>query len=280
MQRILLFLYSIRAFILFVVLELVAAWMILNYNSRQGAVFLNSSGQLTGSILDTKSSFLEYFYLGSINEALSEKNARLLKRLENLSPSGDTTYFELDSVFAHTFDFWSAKVINNSLHLHQNYLTLNKGRKQGIRQGMGVFNEQGVIGRVTGVSSNFATVISLLHTDLLISSKIKRGGVIASTRWDGVDSKRAKLLYVPRHVEVVVGDTVVTSGFNATFPEGINIGVIHEVAEGEETNYLDITLEFTTDFSKLSYVYLVENIMRQELDSLNNETNILPNDGQ
>jgi rod shape-determining protein MreC len=254
--------------------------MILNYNSRQGAVFLNSSGQLTGSILHTRKNFLEYFYLGAINEALSEKNAMLLKRLENLAPSGDTTYFELDSLFAHRFDFWSAKVINNSLHLRQNHLTLNKGRNQGIRQGMGVFNEQGVIGRVTGVSNNFATVISLLHTDLLISSKIKRGGVIASTRWDGVDSKRAKLLYVPRHVEVGVGDTVVTSGFNATFPEGIPIGVIDEVNEGEETNYLDITLRFTTDFSKLSYVYLVENSMRMELDSLNSETNSLLNDGQ
>nr|MBI1230240.1 rod shape-determining protein MreC [Cytophagales bacterium] len=280
MQRILLFVYSIRAFLLFVGLELVAAWMLLNYNSRQGAVFLNSSGQFTGSILNTKDSFLEYFYLGSTNEALSEKNARLLKRLENLSPLGDTTFFELDSGFAHTFDFWSAKVINNSLHLHQNYLTLNKGKKQGIKVGMGVFNEQGVIGRVTGVSTNFATVISLLHTDLLVSSKIKHSGVIASTRWDGVDSKRAKLLYVPRHVEVEVGDTVVTSGFNATFPEGIHIGVIDAVNEGEETNYLDIGLEFSTDFSKLSYVYLVENSMRAELDTLTSKTNLLPNDGQ
>lgn len=218
--------------------------------------------------------------MGGINEALSEKNAKLLKRLENRSPSGDTTFLELDSVFAHTFDFWSAKVINNSIHLHQNYLTLNKGRNQGIRVGMGVFNELGVIGRVTGVSNNFATVISLLHIDLLISSKIRRDGVIASTRWDGVNSKRAKLLYVPRHVEVEIGDTVVSSGFNATFPEGIPIGIINQVNEGDETNYLDIGLEFTTDFSKLSYVYLVENSMRQELDSLNSETNLLPNDGQ
>lgn len=280
MQRILLFIYGIRAFILFVGLELIAAWMVLNYNSRQGAVFLNSSSQFTGSILHKRNNFLEYFYLGGINEALSEKNAMLLKRLENRSPSGDTTFLELDSVFAHTFDFWSAKVINNSIHLHQNYLTLNKGRNQGIRVGMGVFNELGVIGRVTGVSNNFATVISLLHTDLLISSKIRRDGVIASTRWDGVNSKRAKLLYVPRHVEVEIGDTVVSSGFNATFPEGIPIGIINQVNEGDETNYLDIGLEFTTDFSKLSYVYLVENSMRQELDSLNSETNLLPNDGQ
>lgn len=280
MQRILLFLYNLRAFILFVFLETIAIWLILNYNSRQGAVFLNSSGQFTGRLLDQKNNFLDYFYLNSINEALSEKNARLLKKLENLTPIADTAYLELDSSFTHSFDFWSAKVINNSLHLSQNYITLNKGKNHGIREGMGVFNEQGVIGRVKGVSRNFATVISLLHTDLLISSKIKRTDVFSSTNWDGKDSRKAKLLYVPRHVRVEVGDTVVTSGFNATFPEGIPIGVISEVNQGSETNYLDISVDFTTDFSRLSYVYLVENSMHEELDSLNNENNNIPNDGR
>ncbi|MCC5939816.1 MAG: rod shape-determining protein MreC [Lunatimonas sp.] len=278
MRRILLFLYSLRAFILFVFLEFVAIWLIVNNHSRQGAVFLNSSGQVTGTLLNTKNNFLEYFYLGSINEALSEKNARLLKKLEYTMPLQDTVFFELDSSFAHSFDFWSAKVINNSLHLNQNYITLNKGRNQGLRVGMGVFNEQGVIGRVNGISGNFSTVISLLHTDLLISSKIKRTDVFGSTNWDGVNPQRAKLLYVPRHVEVEVGDTVVTSGFNATFPEGIPIGVITQVASGSETNYLDIFLEFTTDFSRLSYVYLVENTMREELDSLHRQQNTQTDD--
>ncbi|EON75667.1 Rod shape-determining protein MreC [Lunatimonas lonarensis] len=268
MRRIFLFLYSLRAFILFLFLEFVAIWLIVNNHSRQEAAFLSSSSRITGTLLDTKSSFLEYFYLNATNEALSEKNARLLKKLEHFMPSQDTTVFALDSAFAHSFDFWSAKVINNSLHLSQNYITINKGRTHGLRVGMGVFNEQGVIGRVNGVSAHFSTIISLLHTDLLVSSKIKRSGVFGSTNWDGVNSQRAKLLYVPRHVEVEVGDTVVTSGFNATFPEGIPIGVITSVGSGAETNYLDISLDFTTDFSRLSYVYLVENTMREELDSL------------
>lgn len=279
MRRIFLFLYRLRSLLLFVLLEFVAIWLIAANNSRPGAVILKSSGQITGTLLSTKNDFLEYFYLGSINEALSEKNARLLKRLENLAPVHDTAYFVLDSSFAHSFDFWSAKVINNSLHLNQNYLTLNKGNKHGVRVGMGVFNEQGVIGRVKGVSSNFATVISLLHTDLLVSSKIKRTDVFGSTNWDGGNPKEAKLLYVPRHVEVAEGDTVVTSGFNTTFPEGIPIGVITRVATGSETNYLDITLEFTTDFSRVSYVYLVENSLREELDSLHLEQNVIIDDG-
>lgn len=194
-----------------------------------------------------------------------------MKRIEDSKIPADTALLDLDSSFQSGFEFWSAKVINNSIHLNQNHITLNKGKKQGIREGMGVFNEQGVIGRVKGVTENFSSVISLLHIDLLLSSKIKRTKVFGSTKWDGNNPQLAKLLYVPRHVQVTEGDTVVTSGYNAVFPEDIPIGWVKEVRPGEETNYLDITIQLSTDFTKLSYVYLVENHLRQELDSLNIE---------
>jgi rod shape-determining protein MreC len=74
---------------------------------------------------------------------------------------------------------------------------------------------------------------------------------------------------VPRHVEVEEGDKVVTSGYNAIFPEGIPIGTIVEVKPGPETNYLDITIELATDFTRLSYVYLVENDQVEEINLLN-----------
>jgi rod shape-determining protein MreC len=111
-------------------------------------------------------------------------------------------------------------------------------------------------------------VISVLHTDLLISSKIKDTEVIGSTNWDGLKSDEAKLLYVPRHVNVAPGQEIVTSGYNAVFPEGISIGKVKEVKPGVEGNYLDITLTVSVDYSRLNYVYLVENDLREELDSL------------
>jgi rod shape-determining protein MreC len=180
----------------------------------------------------------------------------------------DSLYIPLDSALEASFTFRGAKVINNSLNLTQNHLTINKGSNQGIKSGMGVFNEEGVVGRVKDVSSNFATVISLLHSELLISSKIKSNEVFGSTKWDGGDPGFAKLMYVPRHVVVKAGDLVVTSGYNAVFPEGIPIGTVTEVKPGADTNYLDITIELSTDFSRISYVYLVENLRQVELDSL------------
>lgn len=268
MQRILLFLYRIRAFLLFVALESIAIFLIVSNNSQQGSAALQSANQIAGSILTTQDNILDYFSLASVNKALVDKNALLLAELEKFKRPSDSVYIELDSVLLASFQFKGAKVVNNSIHLSQNYLTINKGSKHGIKEGMGVFNEEGVVGRVKAVTNNFATVISLLHTDLLVSSKVKSSEVFGTTKWDAEDSKRAKMLYVPRHVAIKVGDEIVTSGYNAVFPEGIPIGRVIDVRPGKETNYLDITLELVTDFTKISYIYLVENNQEKELEEL------------
>lgn len=268
MQRILLFLYSLRVFLLFILLEVIAIWLIVSYNSQQGSVFFNSSNQLAGKILGTKNNVSEYFSLREVNTHLVETNAELLAELEMYRKPADSLFIQLDSLKMASFEFKGAKVINNSIRLSQNHLTLNKGANQGIKPGMGVFNGQGVVGRVKGVSENFSTVISLLHTALLVSSKIESTEVFGSIKWDGNSPKHAKMLYVPRHVKVQVGDKIVTSGYNAVFPEGIAIGKILEVNQGTDTNYLDIVVELSTDFTRVTYVYLVENTIELELDSL------------
>ena len=276
MQQIFLFLYRLRAFILFLALELLASGIIFTHNSPQGAVFFNSSNKFTGQLLATKNNFVSYFSLHSTNRALAEKNASLLNRMERMTTVTDSAHFSLDSTLNNNYNFWSARVINNSIHLNQNYITLNKGSMDGVEDGMGVFNEQGIIGRVKGTSNHFASVISLLHTDLLISSKIKTTEVFGSTKWDGINSDEAKLLYVPLHVQVEPGQEIVTSGYNAVFPEGILVGKVKEVSEGSDTNYLDITISLGADFSKLNFVYLVKNDLRAEKDSLELEM-VTPN---
>jgi rod shape-determining protein MreC len=268
MLRILQFLYSLRSFLLFVLLEVLAIWLIVANNSPQGAAFFNSSTAVIGSVLNTQSEVVGFFSLAEANEALLAENAQLSEELKILRLAPDSIQIHLDSAFAATFEFTGARIISNSLRFAQNHITLNKGEKDGIKPGMGIFNEEGVVGRVKSVSSNYAVAISLLNTGLLISSKIKSNDAFGSINWDGKSSRQAKMLYVPRHVTALVGDTVVTSGFNAVFPEGIPIGIISSVNQTGDPNYLDILVDLTTDFSKVRYVYLVENTQVNEQDSL------------
>lgn len=275
MLRILQFLYRIRAFILFVFLEVAAVWMIVSNNSPQGAAFFNSSNALVGSVLKKQADIVQFFSLADANEALTAENAEILQQLLQLQVKPDSVAFPLDSALAATFQFKGARVIGSSLRYSQNYLTLNKGSKHGIKPGMGIFNPDGVVGRVKSVSENYAVAFSLLNTGLMVSSKIKSSDVFGSVQWDGKNSSEARLLFVPRHVRAQEGDTVITSGFNAVFPEGILIGVISKVApDVKDPNYLDLTVKLNTDFSKVNYVYLVENTQFTELDSLYRQSEI------
>lgn len=274
MLRILQFLYSLRSFLLFVLLEVLAIGLIVSNNSPQGAAFFNSSNAVTGSILKTRSDIVDFFSLAEANKALLTQNAMLLAEVKTLRSLPDSTFIQLDSALSTQYEFKGARIISNSLRFAQNHLTLNKGAKDGVKPDMGIFNEQGVVGKVKSVSENYSVGISLLNTGFLVSSKIKSNNVLGSVNWDGKDSKQAKLLYVPRHVIAQPGDTVVTSGFNAIFPEGISIGVISTIEQGADPNYLDIVIDLSTDFSRAHYVYLVENHQINELDSLYKQAEI------
>ncbi|WP_297336619.1 rod shape-determining protein MreC [Algoriphagus sp.] len=276
MLRILQFLYSLRAFLLFLLLELVAFWLIVSNNSPQGAAFFNSSNAVFGSVLKTQSDITQFLDLAGANEELLKQNAELLSRLEKIQLSTDSmAYPPLDSSFVAAHEFSSARVISQTLRFAQNHLTLDKGEVDGVKVGMGVFNHSGIVGRIKSVSKNYSVAISVLNTGLLVSSKIKSTEVYGSINWDGKTTQEAKMLYVPRHVKTQPGDTVVTSGYNAIFPEGIWVGVIKKVEQGSDQNYLDITVELSTDFSKINYVYLVENNQLPELDSLYQEAELI-----
>ncbi|MFC5627048.1 rod shape-determining protein MreC [Algoriphagus winogradskyi] len=274
MLRILQFLYSLRSFLLFVLLEVLAISLIVSNNSPQGAAFFNSSNALTGTVLKTRSDVVDFFSLAEDNEALLSQNALLLEQLKTINAIPDSLTLELDSAFEAQYDFKGARIISNSLRFAQNHLTLNKGSKDGVKPGMGVFNDQGVIGRIKSVSENYSVAFSLLNTELNLSTKIKNNDSFGTAKWDGKNSNKTKLLYVPRHVTANPGDTIVTTGFSAVFPEGILVGIIESVNQGADPNYLDIVVNLSVDFSKAHYVYLVENSQLNEIDSLQQQSEI------
>lgn len=275
MLRIFQFLYRVRAFFLFAFLEILAMWMIVANNSPQGAAFFNSSNEVVGWALKQQADIIQFFSLVDANAALVDENARLKQELLELQVRPDSMPLVIDSALEATFELKGARVVGNSLRFSQNYLNLDKGSKDGIKPGMGVFNSQGIVGRVKSVSENYAVAFSVLNTNLLISAKIKSSDVFGSVRWDGSNTSEVQLLYVPRHVKASKGDTVISSGFNAVFPEGILIGKILKVEVNKtDPNYLALTVKLSTDFSKLNYVYLVENTRFQELDSLYRQSDL------
>ena len=269
MQRLFLFFYQYRAFFTFLILELVCAWLLIGNNSYQGARFFNSSNGLVATLNNVSHGVREYFLLRQINSTLAEENALLRSKFEAmnqrqyLSPNPAIG----DSAVISQFDFVSAKVVSNTVNRFTNFLTINKGTQHGIQPGMAVISALGTVGKVRTVSTHYSVVTSILHVDVQVSALLKRTGHFGTIQWDGVDPDYVKFKFIPRHVQPVKGDSVLTSGYNAVFPEGIMIGQIDEIQLTDELFY-DLKVKLSQDFRKLSYVEVVKNSLKNELDSL------------
>ena len=270
MRRLFLLIYQYRAFFTFIVLEIIAFWLVIGTSAFHNAAFFNTSNNIVASIFGLRQGVYQYFNLVDENDNLAKENAFLRdlisqKRIAVLSAdsslltSTDTTI---------QYNYIPAKVINNSTQKINNYLTIDKGSRDGLEPGMGAISSFGVVGIVKTVSNNYATLYSLLHGDMQVSSMLSRLGVFGTTKWDGLDPLYANLLYIPRHVELQVGDSITTSGYNAIFPERIPIGQIKEFSIDENETFYNIVVELSSDFQSLSHVYLIQNYFRQEKDSV------------
>ncbi|HSM47167.1 MAG TPA: rod shape-determining protein MreC [Draconibacterium sp.] len=258
------------AFLLFLLLEVFSFILIFNFNSYQKAQYLNSSNKVTGTVYNTYNAVGRYFSLASVNRKLASENAKLKSLISDLPYIRVTPYSVVmkaevtDSVYR----FISARVINNSVDKQNNYITLNKGRKHGIKPDQGIINSEGIVGVITTVSESYSLGFSVLNKRWGASAKLKKSGTFGPLSWDGNDSRFASLTGIPFHVELAVGDTVVTSSYSSVFPEGIMIGTVHSLEKPAGENYYNINVMLSVNFRALSYVDVVENLKKDEIKAL------------
>ena len=258
-------------FFLFIILEVICFIIIVQNNYYQRSSFVNSSNEISGELLSTVNNISQYFSLKDANRKLSEENARLLSESKKYYLKTDNRIFTYDdTLYRQQYQYVSAKVVKNTTGKRNNYLTLNKGSNQGITKDMGVITSTGIVGIVKEVSANFSSVISVLHKESKISAKVKKNGHLGTVIWTGGDYSYGELIDIPTHVKPVIGDTIITSGYSTSFPEGVMIGTISDFKIVKGDNFYTITIKFSTDFNNISYAYVIKNIMKDELDKLNN----------
>lgn len=270
MLRLLNFLYYYRAFLTFLLLEVFCAWLWVENSQYQNTKFFNTANRFVASVIGFSERTREYFALADVNRELAEENAGLRTLVEQLALRDIAFALPGDTVVR--FDFISARVINNTVAQFKNHITINRGLDVGLEPGMAVISNAGAVGKVKSVSEHFAVVTSLLNTDEQVSSVLKRTGNFGTAQWDGTDPRMINLLYIPRHVQPQPGDSVVTSGYNAVFPEGVLVGIVREVDLKKEAQFFDIRVELAQDFRQLAYVKVVKSLLKRELDSLEQTT--------
>ncbi|MCK4677820.1 MAG: rod shape-determining protein MreC [Bacteroidales bacterium] len=269
MRTLFTFLWKHYFFFLFLILEIISFIFIVNHSYYQRATIISSANGISGYVYNTANSITGYFGLKKANEGLAEENARL-RSLESvvLLATDTLQHFRNDSTHKQLYQYISAKVISNSTSKRNNYLLLNKGLSQGVGNDMAVITPKGVVGIVKDVSLNFSSVLSVLHKQTRISAKLKKNNQLGTLIWQGTNYRIGTLKDIPTHIQLNLGDTVITSGFSHIFPEGIPIGSINEYYIEGGNNFYTIKLDFFVDINNLSYVMVVNNLMKKEQDSL------------
>lgn len=256
----------------------ISCWLLFKNNPYQQFVYLTSANQVTSSVYKGVGKVTSYFNLQSINTDLHERNALLEMEVINLKRQirDYRTLLQTDTISlpdstAQNYEFHFANVINNSVSRPKNYITIDKGRKDGVTPEMGVIDQNGVVGVVSVVSDHAARVISLLNPEMRLSCKVKDTDYFGSLVWNGENPHYATLEEMPKHVRFEKGDTIVTSGYSAIFPPGLIVGTIVGNQKAADSNFFSLEIKLSTDFTRLSTVKTIKSKYAGELKQLEND---------
>jgi len=270
-RNIFLFIRRYFNFLFFLVLQIIALSFLFRYNKFHEAAFMGVANELTGRINTRYSNVEYYFHLKKTNELLAAENEKLLNiQASNFQPADTAAKLIQDTIPYDTLGnkrkyLWrSARVVNNSVALQNNYITLHRGEKQGVTKDMGVIGPMGLVGMVVNTSENFSVVMSMLNRQSSVSAKLLKSGEIGKIQWDGASPSTVTMINIPKSAKVAKGDSVVTSGYSLSFPPDIMIGTVSEVIGEKSSNFYVLHVKPSTDFFSLRYVNVVSNLQSAE----------------
>ena len=269
MRNLLIFITKYNAFFLFLIFEIGSLLIYIKYNSFQKATFINSTNKVTGTLYSQVSELNGYLSLKNVNDSLARENASLRGQLKSAFYIDSVEKRKVvDTVYKQQYTYIVARVINNSTNKRSNYITINRGTKEGIAKDMGVISSSGVVGMVVDVSEHLAIVQSVLNKNTRFSAMLANNKEIGSFIWGtDLDPKKGLLTDVQNDAQPKLGEQVVTSGYSL-FPTGIAFGKISNLHAKGGGLLLNVDVALAVDFSKLEYVYVVNNKFAQEQTGL------------
>jgi rod shape-determining protein MreC len=264
-RNLLIFITKYNAFFLFIIFEISSLIIYIKYNAFQKASFINSSNVVTGNLNAQYTGLRSYLSLKDVNDSLARENARLRSQLKSSFYIDTLAKRKVDdTIFKVKYEYITARVINNSTNHSYNYLTIDRGSKDGIAIGMGVICSAGIVGKVVNVTPHMANVQSMLNKNSRFSVMLANNKEIGSIQWgDDLDPHKGMLFDVSTNAQPKLGEAVLTSGFSL-FPVGIMVGKVSNLRPKGGGISLNLEVNFAVDFSKLEYVNVVDYKFAQE----------------
>ncbi len=253
--------------------------MLFSYNRYHHSVYSGVANEVTGSINKQYNTVEYYFQLKRTNDSLVKANGILYDKLKESFDMPDTTSrlsidtLRIDSVLQfRRYQYMPAKVVGNSVSQPNNFIQIHRGSTQDVTADLGVIDvNNAVVGTVMDVSNNFAVVMSLLNGLSNISGMLKKSGETGTVVWDGKETNIVNLKDISKATRIAKGDTIITSGYSDKFPYGLLIGTAEEVINDKTSSTYTIRVRTAANFYKLQYVYVINNLQKNEARELLNK---------
>lgn len=270
MHKIWLFLQNYSAVFLFIVLELIALQFLVSQNQYHRNKFIKQTALIQGYVQQKQADVEHFFNLKKINKSLAEENASLRQQLTStISARKDSIQNKKQDTL---FTFQVAEVISNPIYTNGQYITINKGKTDSISIHDGVLTKDGIVGKVVLVNENYSLVMPVIHKDFKLSIIHQTTNSYGNLNWNGADFLHAQVTDITRSAPIAVGDTLVTSQYAKSFPEGSNVGTIESIDYDITKNFYVVKTKLSTNFRTLRHVYIIHNKDLTSIQALENVT--------
>lgn len=264
-------------------MEIICISIMVRYNQTYKATYANIANDVTGFFMNKYNDVEYYFQLRKTNRQLADENAYLKNFIiTSLGKNGDTSttklFTRIDSLYRDTlgrntkYIYSVAKVVNNSTTNENNYITIQKGSKDGVTTDMAVDGPDGIVGHVVAVSKNFSIIMSLLNHNSRVSVMIKGKPFTGVVDWDGKNVRELTLHNVPKTIKLHKNDSIITSNLSENFPPGLLVGRVDRIVLDKSSSLMDVQVTTGTNFNLLQYVYLIKNTLYTEQKVLEQST--------
>jgi len=255
----------------FLLLQSIALILIFTRNSMQQSWFAAQTAAFNSWVSGYIDEGTSYLKLKQINEDLVAQNKVLMEELYGKEGYEKPEFRKVHDTLGggQIYTFVDGEIIFNSINRKDNYFTINRGKRDGVLPKMGVIAPNGIAGIVINATNSYALVQSVLSTNKIrLNASLKNSGYFGTLIWKGENSRIMHLADIPKYVPLNVGDTVVTDGKSAIFPQGIMIGTVAGYEVDSKTGFWDISVELSEKMGTLSKIYVVKNLKKLEIQKI------------
>ncbi len=269
MRNLIAFFRRFRVFLIFVLLQVFALSVYFTYLNFPRSQYLTSASKVSGLILTVQNDITKHFNLSLNNDKLQKENIRLRNQLPQSFQRMQNGWAKInDTLFHQQYEYIPAYVINSTSTKRNNYFTLNIGSEQGVKRGMGVFSDKGIVGIVHTSSAHFAVVKTVLTENINVDVMIEPIGLFGLMKWDGRDPRRGSITGISNDLKIKRWSKVVTRGGSGIFPRGLNVGKVEKLNSVEGKPLWDVVIRFSEDYRTIQRVYVIKNLFQEEQNKL------------